>query len=333
VVVTHCATAPVTVSGGWTQINLPTSDVVVRCALVQLSGSTGVKITAHSILVDGPGGGSIASTGSNGIQLTAGSGSLCDAGATVDLESTTVTDGNVNGGLKITACGNLVVNASTVSSAGNTVTVTSSKGRVCATGDSFSGRAVSVTASGNLTMQRSTVTLTSPSDAIKLVSNNGSVLAGGGICPPNRFQGAGDSSLTVTAKQLVDLSNACVEVGENIALTASGSGFACATDTILNLNGSEVRNDFGNDGEITATACGGTGRINIGNAILVDSGKGTGAASKVSKLNGSLATQAGSCTATPTCTSRALDTLHNPVKANPADRATHNVVGVPRCDS
>jgi hypothetical protein len=332
--VTNCAAgAVVTVSGGWTQINLPTSDVVVRCALAQLPGSTGVKITAHSILVEGSLGGSIASTGANGIQLTAGSGSLCDSGATVDLESTTVTDGNVNGGLKITACGDFVVNASTVSSAGNTVTLASSKGKVCATGDSFSGRAVSVTASGNLTMHGSTVTLSAPSDAIKLVSNNGSVLAGGGICPPNRFQGVGDSSLTVTAKQLVDLSNACVDVGETITLTASGSGFACATDTILNLNGSEVRNDFGNAGEITATACGGTGRINIGNAILVDGGKGTGAATKVSKLNGSLATQAGGCAATPTCASRTIDTTANPVKANPADRATHNVVGVPRCDS
>jgi hypothetical protein len=333
--VTNCAGAPVTISGGWTQINLPTSDVIVRCTLAQLAGSTGVKITAHSILVDGPGGGSIVSTGSNGIQLTAGSGSLCDAGATVDLESTTVTDGNINGGLKITACGDLVVNASSVSSAGNTVTVTSSKGKVCATGAgvSFSGRAVSVTASGNLTMHGSTVTLTAPSDAIKLVSNNGSVLAGGGVCPPNRFQGVSDSSLTVTAKQMVDLSNACVEIGENITLTASGTGFACATDTILNLNGSEVRNDFGNDGEITATACGGTGRINIGNAILVDSGKGTGAAAKVSKLNGSLATQPGSCPSMPNCANRALDSSHNPVKASPADRSSHNVVGVPRCDS
>jgi hypothetical protein len=331
--VTNCAASPVTVAGGWTQINLPTSDVIIRCALTQLPGSTGVKITAHSILADGPGGGSIASTGSNGIQLTAGSGASCDAGATVGLESTTVTDGNINGALKVTACGDLVVNASTVSSAGNTVTVTSSKGRVCATGDSFSGRAVSVTASLDLTMHGSTVTLSDPSDTIKLASNNGSVLAGGGVCPPNRFQGAGASNLTVTAKQVVDLSNACVDIGQNITITASGTGFACATDTIINLTGSEIRNDFGKSGTITATACGGTGRITIGNAILLDNGNGD--PNRVSKLNNSLATQAVNCaaTTTPTCSTRPLDAANNPVSASPADRAAHNVVGVPRCDS
>jgi hypothetical protein len=180
------------------------------------------------------------------------------------------------------------------------------------------------------------VTLTAPSDAIKLVSNNGSVLAGGGICPPNSFQGANDSSLTVTAKKKVDLSNACVEIGQYITLTASGNGFACATDTIINLNSSEIRNDFGKDGEITATACGGTGRIAIDNAILLDNGKGAVPnPNKVSKLNGSLATQPVNCAATtlPTCTTRPLDAANNPVSASPADRATHNVVGVPRCDS
>jgi len=131
----------------------------------------------------------------------------------------------------------------------------------------------------------------------------------------------------------VDLSNACVEIGQNIALTASGSGFACATDTILNLNSSEIRNDFGKDGEITATACGGTGRIAIGNAILLDNGKAN--PNKVSKLNGSLATQPvnSALNTTPTCTTRPLDAANNPVSASPADRSTHNVVGLPRCDS
>ena len=332
--VSNCAAPPVTVSGGWTQINLPADDLIVRCALTQLPGSTGVRIIAHSILVDGPGG-SVGSTGSNGIQLTAGSGagSVCDAGATVDLESTTVTDGNINGGLKVTACGDIVVKSSTVSSAGNTVTVTSSNGKVCATGDSFSGRAVTVTASGDLTMHGSNVTLSDPFDTIKLASNNGSVLAGGGVCPPNSFQGASDSNLTVTAKRVVDLSNACVEIGQNITITASGSGFACATDTIVNLNSSEIRNDLGRNGTITATACGGTGRIAIDNAILLDNGKAD--PNKVSKLNNSLATQAVNCaaTTTPTCSTRPLDAANNPVSASPADRTSHNVVGVPRCDS
>jgi hypothetical protein len=182
-------------------------------------------------------------------------------------------------------------------------------------------------------MHGSTVTLSDPFDTIKLASNNGSVLAGGGVCPPNSFQGANDSNMTVTAKRVVDLSNACVEIGQNITITASGSGFACATDTIVNLNSSEIRNDLGRNGTITATACGGTGRIAIDNAILLDNGKAD--PNKVSKLNNSLATQAVNCaaTTTPTCSTRPLDAVNNPVSASPADRTSHNVVGVPRCDS
>ena len=203
--------------------------------------------------------------------------------------------------------------------------------------DSLSGGAVSVTASGDLTMHGSTVAVSNPPDAIKLISNNGSVLAGGGICPPNRLQGATDSGLTVTAKDVVDLSNACVEIAQNITITATGTGFACATDTIVNLNSSEIRNDFGKAGVITVTGCGGTGRINIGNAILLDDGSSGGGSdpNKVSKLNGSLATQPVNCAATtaPTCTARPLDAGHNPVSASPADRNAHNVVGLPRCDS
>jgi hypothetical protein len=63
----------------------------------------------------------------------------------------------------------------------------------------------------------------------------------------------------------------------------------------------------------------------------VDSGKSS--ANKVSKLNGSLATQPGSCIATPACSGRPIDTANNPVSASPADRSSHNVVGLPRCDS
>ncbi len=328
-----------TISSSWTQINLPTSDVVLKCALTQLSGTTGVRIFAHSIKVDGSGGGSVSSSGTNGIQLIAGSGSgQCNAGATVDLESASVTDSNPNGDIKITGCGDIVANSSTVSSAaGASVTVTSSNGRVCASGDSLSGGGVSVTASGDLTMHGSTVQASTPPDSIKLISNNGSVLAGGGVCPPNRLQGGIDSNLTVTAKGVVDLSNACVEIAQNITITASGNGFACATDVIINLQSSEIRNDFGKGGVITATGCGGTGKINIGNAILLDDGSSGGGPdpNKVSKLNGSLATQPVNTAATtaPTCTVRPLDAAHNPVSAKPSDRAAHNVVGTPRCDS
>ena len=82
--------------------------------------------------------------------------------------------------------------------------------------------------------------------------------------------------MTVTANGMVDLTSACVEIAQNITMTASGTGFVCATDVIINLGSAEIRNDFGKTGTITATACGGVGRIEIGNAILVDNGKSGG---------------------------------------------------------
>ena len=113
--VTNCAAPPVTTSSSWTQINLPASDVVLQCALNQLPGTSGVRIIAHSIKVDGPAGGSVNSSGTNGTQLLAGSTSgQCNAGATVDVESASVVASNPNGGMKITGCGDIVINSSTV---------------------------------------------------------------------------------------------------------------------------------------------------------------------------------------------------------------------------
>ena len=327
VVVTNCAAPPVTTSSSWTQINLPGSDVVLQCALNQLPGTTGTRILAHSILVDGPNGGSVTSTGTNGTQLIAGSGSgQCNAGATVDVESSSVTASNANGGLKITGCGDIVLNSSTINSGGENSTTLSSGGRICATNDVMSGGSASLTSNGDLTMHGTTVTVSpSASDTIKLTSVNGSVLAGGGVCLPNRFTGGNDSNMTVTASGIVDLSYACVEIAQSITVTAGGTGFVCATDAIINVGNAEIRNDFGKTGVITMTACGGAGRIEIGNAILVDSGKSGGGddPDKVSNLNGSLATQPVNCASStsPTCTARPLDAAHNPVSADPANRA------------
>src|SRR5262249_2880648 len=120
VIVTDCSgtgSSPVSVTSSWTQISLVSSDVILRCPLVQLSGTSGVRILAHSIKVDGSAGGSVSSTGTGGTQLLAGSTSgQCNSTATVDLEFTSVAGSNTNDGVKISGCGNVVVNATAVSS-------------------------------------------------------------------------------------------------------------------------------------------------------------------------------------------------------------------------
>src|SRR5262249_11193318 len=161
--------------------------------------------------------GKVTTQGNSGIQLIAGtgSGSTCDLGATVELLSTTISDGNGNGGVKVTSCGDMVVNSSTVSSGPALATLSSSKGRDCMSADTYPGTGGAAPASLHLTMHGTTITTASPRDSVKLVSNNGSVFAGGANCPPNRISGGIESNLTVTADKLIDLSNDCVEIAEN----------------------------------------------------------------------------------------------------------------------
>ena len=341
-VVTDCSLAGgfVTKTSSWTQINLPAADVVLRCALVELAGTDGVRIIAHSVVVDGPGGGSITSDGKNGIRLDAGtqSPSVCDAGATVDIESSNLLDNNSNGNIMISACGDIVVNDSNLKSKGATVSVTSATGQICANNDFFFGNRVILTAYGDLRLTGSHVQTIGPRDLQKFVSVTGSVLAGGPPpCAPNGFAGEGESNFIASAAGIVDLQNACIDIAENIDITGDGSGFNCGVDTIVNLRDSEVRNDFGKTGFITITGCGGTGIIDINNALIVDEGKNGGGPdpNRVASMNGGTATVNVNCAASsvPTCNARPVSATRNPVSADPAGRASHAVVGVPRCDT
>jgi hypothetical protein len=84
-------------------------------------------------------------------------------------------------------------------------------------------------------------------------------------------------------------------------------------------------------------ACGGTGRVNIDDALLVDTGARGGGPDPdtVSSINGGMATQNVTCagSVTPNCTGGSIDPDIKPVSADPADRVLRNVVGTPRCDT
>lgn len=152
--------------------------------------------------------------------------------------------------------------------------------------------------------------------------------------------GGPESNLTVTAKGIIDLSNACVDIAENITFTASGAGFDCANDTIVNLTGAEVRNDFAKPGSIVASACANAGKIDITDAVLVDTGTNGGGVNKnaVASLNGGKKFTAVGCPAialnppNPSCITRPIDLADNPACADQPDRALHHVVGTPKID-
>src|SRR5262249_39147407 len=148
--ITSCGGGDVKVSGSATVINLPAKDVVLRCALVELPGTNGIRINAHSIKVDGSAGGSITANGKSGIQLNAGAApAVCDAGATIDVEAASVLDNNFNGGLKMTACGKIVFNDATVKS-NEVFQATSSAGGICSNGSALTGNQALLTAFGDI---------------------------------------------------------------------------------------------------------------------------------------------------------------------------------------
>jgi len=307
--------------------------------LTRLPGTDGVRVLAHSLFVDGSQGGSISSDGKRGIQVSAGSSpSPCDSAATLRFDSTSLIATAGNADVKISACGDILLTSSTLASASSNLWITSSNGRICAGDDNLSANSLSLGSNGDLTLHGSVLTTAGARESMSLTSAAGSVIAGASQgCLPNRFQGGNDSYLTVAAEGIVDLSGDCVEIAEDIDITANGAGFDCLNSTIINLRDAEIRNDFGRPGSITATACAGVGRIDISNAILVDNGRSGGGSdpNKVANLNGSMLTQNLNCAAntTPTCTARPIDAQRNPVSADPADRILHNVAGIPRCDS
>ena len=339
--ITFCGGGDVKASNGTTLINLPAKDIVLSCALVELPGTSGIRINAHSIKVDGPGGGSITANGKSGIQLNAGaSPAPCDLSATIDVESASIQAGNINGGLKVTACGNVVLNGASIR-ASAILSASSTAGKICSKGSAVGGNQVLLTASGpaasgagDVALSGTAIQTVGSRQAIRLVSTNGSVLAGAPVgCPPNGFQTGNDGDMTVTASATADFTRACIQIGQNITVVAAGAGKSCSTDVIIGLEDSVVRNDFGKAGVIAMTACGGAGLISIADAILVDSGSSGGGddPNAVASLNGGKKTDLSA----PLCSvsSRCGAAVGQPVAADQADRAIHHVVGIPKCDT
>lgn len=390
VVVTDCSAGggQVVVVGSTTRIaNAAGNDVIVRCGLEELAGTDGIRIEAHSIHVDGPGGGSIQSSGTAGIVLQAGmndNGTDCevagDFGASIEIEGAKLEDGNANGGIKLDACGDIsvdVVGGSQLSSTGGTIRATCYEdavnphtGQPCqilSDHASWSGNRILVEAEGDVTLICSEFQTIGPRDLQRVISHQGSVLAGSlaieppdprCICPElcsNRFRGGIESNLDIEADDNIDLDHACIEIAENIDILAHGTdGPALDGGVIIDLSFSEIRDDFGKTGFITITAHPiapltlpgggvqtGDGAIDIEQILLVEYGKQGGGTDpqKVATLNGGDQVLAGvQCMAIDpdsSCVGRGISLDDNLSSADPAERALRNVqhANAVRCDT
>lgn len=369
-------------------INLPNDDVVLTC---QLKGRS-VAIRAHSITVDGPAGGGIMTTGVNGMRLLAGKmnnahDTCLDPDpftATITLKGATLDDGNVNGDVKIVACGDVVVDTvggSQLTSAGATVSLACLQPTVGPAGQPCQvkihqaflfGNRIQVTAEGDVSVACSTFQTRGPRDLHKILSRQGSVLAGGLAVPPdpstcdcpdpcgNRFRGENESNLMVEADDNIDFDHTCVDISENITLLAHGTnGPLLANGVMIDLGFAEIRNDQpspnlgpGKTGVITVTAHPiapvgvadggvktGDGVIDVEQGLYVDQGKQGGGVdpTAVATMNGGRQFLAGACAinAATSCVGRGINGVRNPTHANPASRALRNVVNAAsvRCDS
>jgi hypothetical protein len=175
--ITNCAIAPVQVVNKKTIVNLPAEDVVIQCALMSLPGSDQTQVTAKSIVVDGPSGGSVSSSGKGG-QAT-----FLAASGAVTVDKASVVAANSNGNAVIQAGGNVSITVGSNVSAGDTVQI-SCTGPLCTIdviGANISANKVRVAGVGTVTFTpSSTITTSCPRDEVRISSSQGDVVLSGG---------------------------------------------------------------------------------------------------------------------------------------------------------
>ncbi len=211
-------------------------------------------------------------------------------------------DDNGNGTIVLTACGdiNFTPGSAVTSKAGQingtclfpddpSVTPWC---KMTAVGTSFFGNRIFLESEGDMTLTNDTVTTQSPRDRQSFISDFGSLLAGSncpqelppGTCIPidqaclfcqechnhNGFFGGKESRLFAFGEQEVDFGQACIEISEDITITADGrlpvSPYALTGGGVgpggiyyINLENAEIRDDIFNG----STSDGKTGVINI----------------------------------------------------------------------
>ncbi len=376
----------------------PGDDVVLSCSL---EGRT-VLIQAHSITSNALG--AIKTTGTGGMKLYAGLDSKNNkcvdpspAGAFIDIKGSSLEDQNSNGGVDLKSCWDIKVEpGSSVSSVDATIRAEclNSGCKVGADTSNFFGNRIEFYSQGDMTLLNSVFSTIGPRDQQTFVSYHGSLYAGEGCdpdallpCPDpftpaalcalcqgchghNAFSGGIESNAFFFAEQFMDLSGACVNIAENITITADARDSAGGNVAPpagppflgfdINLQDAEIRDDFGKTGFLSVLAhpplkgglplkpddvpfnpgfppqYPGDGPIWYQNTVLVDDGANGGGVDPqaVAFMNGYRDFAAGNCSVLVQdlkCSTRAIPARG--FVADPTARINRNVSGVPRCDS
>jgi hypothetical protein len=175
VTVTDCGASPVVKVGKKTTIDRPGDDVTIQCALLPLAGTQRVEVTARSIVVDGPNGGSVAS-GGKGPAIELQAVGMDANGRSVAVNGANVTAANVNGNVFLDGPGAIEVDDSQLQ-AGELLRITCTGTACPITLDDVatSSNDLDIAAEGLVTITSSSLSTNSPIDLVSIVSRTGDV--------------------------------------------------------------------------------------------------------------------------------------------------------------
>ncbi|HEV7733925.1 MAG TPA: hypothetical protein VGR62_17275 [Candidatus Binatia bacterium] len=178
--VTDCGAAPVAKVGKKTVIDRPGDDVTIQCALLPLGGTQRVEVTARSIVVDGPNGGSVASSGKGpAIELLALG---TDAGGrSILVDGANITGANVNGNVFLDGPGAIELRDSGLQT-GELLRITCTGAACPITLDDVvtNSNDLEITAEGTVTITSADLATSSPIDLVAIVSRTGNVILADG---------------------------------------------------------------------------------------------------------------------------------------------------------
>ncbi len=244
-----------------TVIDVRPDDLVVRCHLEPLPGTSRLVVYANDVTVAGPEG-TLDAPG-KGVAL------LVMATGQVTLQNTSLEAANGNGTLRVLATSGLQVENSVLAVGGETHDGREVRLQCSAPGCSLGlvrsnlkGNRVKLLVQGSITGSQTSIISTSPRDRIIILSAGGDVDLG--ACG-NGVQGGNEGRVRIEAFGNLDLRGTQVATGEDIRIRGGTGGSGSVT-----LAGATLRNDFGKPGDITVDAADGTGPIDIQGATIID---------------------------------------------------------------
>ncbi len=244
VVLTDCAGDPHLVANpgtDTTHLDVGAEDLVVRCPLQPLPGTSRIVIRAHDVTVEGPAGSISASGKTKAVDIR--------ATGTFTALDTVIESTNGNAEMDVIAVGDMLFRGTQVfvgtPDAGGDLLTIECTGPGCmieaAAGTLFTSRLMKILAVGDILMQTTTIRTHGPRDFITIRSSAGNVCL---ICDVIVCSGP-EGDLVIDAWGRVDLPFADIQVAQHIRIAAGVGPGPAPVLADIDATGATIRNDFG----------------------------------------------------------------------------------------